>query len=109
MQPENEPLIAKIISDGASIVYIVFVSSLAGAIGYLNRIRRRMSDFSWPHLFINFLVGGLNGYLVFLMCDASDYSWQATAFLTGASGAMGSELLNAMLSKIKSNMTGEAK
>ena len=102
--PEKQSIFSQLISEWASVAYVICVSSGAGAVGYLNRIRRRITDFTWGHLAINFFVGGLNGYLVFLMCDAADWSWQTTAFLTGAAGAMGSELLNGILSKVSSTI-----
>jgi len=99
--PEKDPLFSQIISEWASIIYVVLISSAAGAVGYLNKIRNNTESFSWVHIAINFFIGGLNGYLVFLLCDAAGWSWQLTAFLSGASGAMGGEMLNTIMDKAK--------
>jgi hypothetical protein len=94
---EKDPFLYQLLSQMASIGYIVFLSAISGMIGYLNRIRGSVRKINFYHLALSFFTGGLNGYLVFLLCDAAGWGWQITAFLTGASGAMGSSMLNALI------------
>jgi hypothetical protein len=65
----------------------------------LAKIEKTNGAFRWQWLLISFAVGGLNGYLVFLMCDLAQWPWQVTAIMTGASGAMGSECLHMLTRK----------
>ncbi len=105
--PEKEPLFWQIVNQIASVAYVVVLSSVAGAIGYMNGLKRRWQDFSYGHLLLSLVTGGFNGYLMFLLCDVAEWSWQLTAFMTGAAGAMGSEMLNMLLNRARIIMGGD--
>lgn len=97
--PEKDP---NIINQFIMAGYFMCISAIAGAIGYLNRLSGRWGDFLWKRFALSFFTGGLNGYLVFMLCDLAGWPWQATAFLTGAAGAMGSEALLIMIDRSRS-------
>ena len=104
MQEKPDPIIIQIASDVWSIIYVVFISALTGAVAYLNKIRQDWGSFKWHMLILSVVTGGMNGYFVYILCDIADLSWQATAIATGASGGAGWELLKYLIGRVESRV-----
>lgn len=103
--PEKDPWIQQVIAEFGALLYATMLGAFAGLVGYLNRLERRRLSFNLLWLFAAMLTGGLNGYLVFLLCDLAGFSWQFTSFMAGAAGALGSEALHKMLDIARLNLT----
>lgn len=98
---DKDPFISHVVSQWLSIAYTVAMAAVAGVVGYISRATKRGVAIEAKRVFAAFAIGGLNGYLMFLLCDAAEYSWQTTAFLTGAAGAIGREMLELLLNRAK--------
>jgi hypothetical protein len=94
---DKSPFIFQVLQQTASIAFSVAIAAIAGMVGYLNSLSHSQRRFNWRQLLTSFFAGGLNGYLMFLLCDAAEWSWQVTAFMTGAAGAMGSDMTAALI------------
>lgn len=104
---EKDPLWLQVFNQFASIIYVMVMSAFFGVVRYLNGLGKRWSDFSFWRLLASAITGAGNGYLSFLYCDYIGLSWQATALISGASGAMGAEIVNTIINFIRIRMSND--
>lgn len=104
--PDKNSFFDHLFNEWWSIAYTIIFSAFAGVVGYLNKANRTDTAIEIRRVFISFVIGGLNGYLMFMLCDYAMLSWQVTAFMTGSAGALGTEMLNSLTDKAKNFRKG---
>lgn len=100
----KDPYFAQMLSEGIGMAHSFVVAAFAAGLRYLISLKTKWSEFNGLNFTLAVVVGGFNGYLVFLFCLAIDMPWPLVGFVVGGAGALGNELLSMLANKARSTM-----
>lgn len=84
-------------------LFAVLLSSVGGAVSYLNKIDRKGVKFSFFRFCVEILTSAFVGIVSFMLCDAAELDWSYTAAIVAISGHMGARALFLIENVIFSN------
>lgn len=78
-----------IFNESLPLLFAIFLASIGGAVHYLNKINKQGLPFRLVNFCLEIFTSGFVGIIAFMLCDAANWGWQATAAISAISGHMG--------------------
>ncbi len=81
------------ISQAISWIWVMALAGWGGAVSYFTKLQTNGIPFSFLKFLMEIVTSAFVGVITFLICDASNLSWEVTAAMVGVSGHMGTRAL----------------